>query len=93
MLDVQHLRVSYGATEVLRDVSFGVSEQATSSRCSAATAPARPPSSTRSVGLVAPEAGTIAPGRGAGIDGPASDQRGAARHGAGAAGPRGVERR
>src|SRR5215813_15251141 len=27
MLDVQHLRVSYGATEVLRDVSFHVPER------------------------------------------------------------------
>src|SRR5262249_1666718 len=28
MLDVQHLRVSYGATEALRDVSFHVPERA-----------------------------------------------------------------
>ena len=46
MLDVQHLSVWYGVTEVLRDVSFSVREGTRSSRCSAATAPARAHCST-----------------------------------------------
>ena len=65
MLDVRHLRVSYGATEVLRDVSFGV-EAGEIVALLGGNGSGKTTTLNVLSGLVRPEGGTVDAGRRAG---------------------------